>query len=316
MAGPATGWDQQRPGGQAAPVARPRPRLADRWMPRLLLVLSLVSVVTTLGIVATLAGETAVFFRSVSPVEFLTGRQWTPLFADKHFGILPLLSGTLMITAIALLIAIPLGLGSAIYLSEYASDRARRVLKPVLELLAGIPTIVYGYFALTFITQVVLKRLFPDISVFNALSAGIAVGIMVTPLISSLSEDAMAAVPRRLRDGAYALGATRWEVASQVVLPAALSGVVSSVVLAFSRAIGETMIVAVAAGSTPRLTWNPLESVQTMTGYIVQAALGDVAHGGLEYTSLFAVGMTLFLFTLGMNLLALYIRGRFREEYQ
>ena len=285
-------------------------------MPRLLLVLSLVSVVTTVGIVVTLVTETAGFFRVVSPVEFLTGREWTPLFAEKHFGILPLLAGTMLITGIALVIAVPLGLGSAIFLSEYAGDAARRVLKPVLEVLAGIPTIVYGYFALNFITQDVLKRFFPDISVFNALSAGIAVGIMITPLISSLSEDAMSAVPRRLRDGAYALGATRWEVAWQVVVPAAFSGIVSSFVLAFARAIGETMIVAVAAGSTPKLTLNPLESVQTMTGYIVQAALGDVAHGGVEYSSLFAVGMTLFVFTLAMNLLALFIRGRFREEYQ
>lgn len=271
---------------------------------------------TTIGIVVTLFGETAVFFRQVSIVEFLTGREWTPLFAEKRFGILPLLAGTFLITAIALAIAVPLGLGSAIFLSEYAGDTARRILKPVLELLAGIPTIVYGYFALNFITQDVLKRIFPDISVFNALSAGIAVGIMITPMISSLSEDAMSAVPRRLRDGAYALGATRWEVAWKVVVPAALSGIVASFVLAFARAIGETMIVAVAAGSTPKLTLNPLESVQTMTGYIVQAALGDVAHGGIEYSSLFAVGMTLFLFTLAVNLLALLIRNRFREEYQ
>ncbi|HEY8394558.1 MAG TPA: phosphate ABC transporter permease subunit PstC [Thermaerobacter sp.] len=285
-------------------------------MPRLLLLLSLVSVLTTIGIVVTLISETAVFFRQVSIVEFLTGREWTPLFADKHFGILPLLAGTFLITGIALLIAVPLGLGSAIFLSEYAGDTARRILKPVLELLAGIPTIVYGYFALNFITQDVLKRIFPDISVFNALSAGIAVGIMITPMISSLSEDAMSAVPRRLRDGAYALGATRWEVAWQVVVPAALSGIVASFVLAFARAIGETMIVAVAAGSTPKLTLNPLESVQTMTGYIVQAALGDVAHGGIEYSSLFAVGMTLFVFTLVINLLAMLIRSRFREEYQ
>jgi len=291
-------------------------RWGDRLMPRLLLLLSLISVLTTIGIVVTLISETVVFFRQVSIVEFLTGREWTPLFADKRFGILPLLAGTFLITGIALLIAVPLGLGSAIYLSEYAGDTARRILKPVLELLAGIPTIVYGYFALNFITQDVLKRIFPDISVFNALSAGIAVGIMITPMISSLSEDAMSAVPRRLRDGAYALGATRWEVAWKVVVPAALSGIVASFVLAFARAIGETMIVAVAAGSTPKLTLNPLESVQTMTGYIVQAALGDVAHGGIEYSSLFAVGMTLFVFTLVINLLALLIRSRFREEYQ
>ncbi|HEY8415582.1 MAG TPA: phosphate ABC transporter permease subunit PstC [Thermaerobacter sp.] len=309
--GAGPGGTNPQPGGSRRPS-----RWGDRLVPRLLFLLSLVSVLTTIGIVVTLFGETAVFFRQVSIVEFLTGREWTPLFAEKRFGILPLLAGTFLITAIALAIAVPLGLGSAIFLSEYAGDTARRILKPVLELLAGIPTIVYGYFALNFITQDVLKRIFPDISVFNALSAGIAVGIMITPMISSLSEDAMSAVPRRLRDGAYALGATRWEVAWKVVVPAALSGIVASFVLAFARAIGETMIVAVAAGSTPKLTLNPLESVQTMTGYIVQAALGDVAHGGIEYSSLFAVGMTLFLFTLAVNLLALLIRNRFREEYQ
>lgn len=291
-------------------------RQRERQVRVLLLALSLVSVVTTVGIVMTLLAETGRFFREVSVVEFLTGTRWTPLFKPQHFGILPLLAGTLLVTVVALTVAVPLGLGSAIYLSEYADDRVRRVLKPVLELLAGIPSIVYGYFALTFITARVLKPLVPGIETFNALSAGLALGVMITPLVSSLSEDAMAAVPRRLRDGAFALGATRLEVALGVVLPAALSGVVSAFVLAFSRAIGETMIVAIAAGARPALTLNPLQSIQTMTGYIVQVAMGDIAHGGVEYSSVFAVGMTLFVLTFAANLLAQYITARFREAYE
>lgn len=283
---------------------------------RLLGAVALCSVVTTAAIVLTLLLEGLRFFRQVSVVEFLTGTRWTPLLEPKHFGVLPLLAGTFLVTAVALLIGVPLGLGSAIYLSEYAGERLRRVLKPLLELLAGIPSIVYGYFALTFITQDVLQRLAPRVDTFNALSAGIAVGVMITPLISSLSEDAMRAVPQRLRAGAYALGATRLEVALGVVVPAAASGIVAAVVLAFARAIGETMVVAIAAGSTPKLTLNPLESVQTMTGYIVQVAMGDVSHGGIEYASIFAVGLTLFVLTLALNLLARYIARRMREAYQ
>jgi phosphate transport system permease protein len=251
----------------------------------------------------------------VSLAEFFLDTQWTPLLSPQHFGIWPLICGTLLVTGIAVLIAIPIGLGSAIYLSEYAPESVRRTVKPVLEILAGIPTIVYGYFALNFLTADVLKKIFPEIGTFNALSAGIAVGIMITPMISSLSEDAMSAVPRRLREGAYALGSTRLEVVFRVVVPAALSGIISSFVLAFSRAIGETMIVTVAAGSTPKLTLNPMESIQTMTAYIVQVATGDISHGGIEYSSVFAVGTTLFLFTLAMNILAQYITRKFREEY-
>ncbi len=301
----------------AQPLAsrRRQDRFWDKLMPKIFLILSMVTILTTVGIVLTLVLETTKFFQEVSLWEFFTDTKWTPLFKPQHFGILPLISGTLLVTGIAVLIAVPIGLGSAIYLSEYAPDNVRRTVKPILEILAGIPTIVYGYFALNFLTMDVLKKIFPEIDTFNALSAGIAVGIMITPMISSLSEDAMSAVPRRLRDGAYALGSTRLEVVFRVVLPAALSGIISSFVLAFSRAIGETMIVTVAAGSTPKLTLNPLESIQTMTAYIVQVATGDISHGGIEYSSVFAVGMTLFLFTLAMNILAQYITRKFREEY-
>ena len=288
----------------------------ERIIPRILQFFALISILTTFGIILTLFTETFRFFGEVSILEFLTDPQWTPSFKPQHFGILPLLVGTLLITGIALVIAIPIGLGSAIYLSEYASDEIRRLVKPVLEVLAGIPTIVYGYFALNFITLQILRPLFPEISIYNALSAGIAVGIMIIPMVSSLSEDAMSAVPRSLRQGAFALGATRLEVSTRVVVPAALSGIVSSFVLAFSRAIGETMIVTVAAGASPNLTLNPLESVQTMTAYIVQVATGDIAHGGIVYRSVFAVGTTLFLITLASNLLAQYITSKFREEYE
>jgi phosphate transport system permease protein len=302
----------------ARPLAtqRRQDRFWDKLIPKIFLILSMVTILTTVGIILTLVLEATKFFQEVSLLEFLTDTKWTPLIQPQHFGIWPLICGTLLVTGIAVLIAVPIGLGSAIYLSEYAPDGVRRTLKPILEILAGIPTIVYGYFALNFLTQDVLKKIFPSIDTFNALSAGITVGIMITPMISSLSEDAMSAVPRRLRDGAYALGSTRLEVVFRVVLPAALSGIISSFVLAFSRAIGETMIVTVAAGSTPKLTLNPLESIQTMTAYIVQVATGDISHGGIEYSSVFAVGMTLFLFTLAMNVLAQYITRKFREEYE
>lgn len=283
-------------------------------IPKILLLFALTSVITTVGIIVTLLSETINFFGVVSIVEFLTSTQWTPLFAEKHFGIWPLLSGTLLITIGAAIVAIPVGLFSAIYLSEYASDRVRSVVKPALEVLAGIPTIVYGFFALTFVTPG-LRLIFTDLSFFNALSASIVVGIMIIPMISSLSEDAMASVPRSIRDAGYALGATRLEVSLRVVVPAALSGIVASFVLALSRAIGETMIVTLAAGATPNLTLNPLESIQTMTAFIVQVSKGDIPHGSIEYLALFAVGMTLFLITLGMNLIARYFARRFKEEY-
>lgn len=286
----------------------------ERYISKLLWVCAFITVLTTIGIVLTLSFETFSFFKEVSILDFLTGTEWTPLFVPKHFGILPLLAGTMMITLGASIVAVPLGLGSAIYLSEYAPERLRKILKPLLEILAGIPTIVYGYFALTFITPVI-RTLMPETEVFNAVSASIAVGIMVIPMISSLSEDAMMAVPRSIREAAYALGSTRLEVALRVVVPAAFSGIMASFVLAVSRAIGETMIVTIAAGATPKLTMNPLESIQTMTAYIVQVSLGDTPHGSIEYKTIFAVGMSLFIITLLMNLLAQYITKRWREEY-
>lgn len=287
---------------------------ADRIVPAILWACAGVSVLTTLGIVFILVTETANFFRMVPLGEFFASTRWTPLFEPRSFGIWPLLSGTLLITVIACLVAIPVGLGAAIYLSEYAPRRLRAVLKPVLEVLSGVPTIVYGYFALTFVTPLI-RAVFPETGIFNALSAGIVVGVMIIPMVCSLSEDAMAAVPRSLRDGAYALGATRFEAALGIVVPAALSGIVASFVLAFSRAIGETMIVTIAAGATPKLTANPLESVQTMTAYIVQVSLGDTPHGSVEYGSIFAVGTALFAITFLMNILAQYLAKRFREEY-
>ena len=283
-------------------------------MPILLFLCAIVSIFTTVGIVITLLSETITFFQSIPVFDFLFGTKWSALIEPKQFGILPLLTGTLLITSIAIGVALPIGLASAIYLSEYAPDKVRRVVKPILEVLAGVPTIVYGYFAISIITPVI-QFIFPSAGVYNALSAGIAVGIMIIPMICSLSEDAMRAVPRSLRDGAFALGATRFEVALKIVVPAAFSGIVSSAVLAFSRALGETMIVTLAAGSTPTLTLNPLDSIQTMTAYIVQVSLGDIAHGSVEYGSIFAVGMTLFVFTFLLNLLAQYISRRFREEY-
>lgn len=256
------------------------------------------------------------FFGEISLGEFLFTTTWTPLFANPQYGVLPLVMGTLVITLIAIAVAIPLGLGSAIYLSEYASPRARRVLKPTLEVLAGIPTVVFGFFALEFITQVVLVNIFPGIQVFNALSAGLVMGIMIIPTIASLSEDAMAAVPGGLRDGAYALGATKRQTALRVVIPAALSGIVAAFVLGISRAIGETMIVTIAAGLQPNMTLNPLEGMQTMTSYIAAAGAGDVATGSIEYKSIFAVGLLLFVITFVMNMISIRLVRRYRQAYQ
>lgn len=280
-----------------------------------LLSCALISIFTTIGIVVTLTKETVSFFQAVSVLEFLTDTKWTPLFEPKHFGVLPLVCGTLLVTVGGGLVALPVGLFTAIYLSEYASDRLRRVLKPVFEVLAGIPTVVYGYFALTFITPL-LKKIFPSINIFNALSASLVLGIMITPMVASLSEDSLLAVPQSIREAAYALGSTRYEVATRVMVPSALSGIIASFILALSRAIGETMIVAIAAGSTPKLTLNPLESIQTMTGYIVQVSLGDTPYGSIEYRTLFAVAMVLFLFTLSMNILAKITTRRFGVSYQ
>ena len=275
---------------------------------------ALLSVGTTAGIIVVLAVETFAFLREVPITDFLFGTEWTPLFATPRFGVLPLVSGTVLVSAIAMLVALHAGLLSAIYLSEYADPRFRRAVKPILEILAGVPTVVYGYFALLFVTPL-LQRFIPGLAGFNALGPGIVMGIMILPLVSSLSEDAMQAVPRSLREGSYALGATKMQTSLRVVLPAAFSGITAACILAASRAIGETMIVAIAAGQQPRLTWNPLLPVETMTAYIVQVSLGDTPQGTLEYRTIFAVGMLLFVGTFVLNLASAWLRERFREEY-
>jgi phosphate transport system permease protein len=281
---------------------------------RLLFLCAALSVLTTAGIIVVLAVETVNFLGEVPVLEFLTGTEWTPLFATQRFGVLPLVVGTMLVSAIAMTVALPMGLLSAIYLSEYSPDGFRRVVKPVLEILAGVPTVVYGYFALTFVTPL-LQQLLPGLSGFNALSPGLVMGLMILPLVSSLSEDAMRAVPRGLREGSYALGATRMQTALKVVVPAAFSGITAAFILAVSRAIGETMIVAIAAGQQPRLTANPFVPIETMTAYIVQVSLGDTPQGTIEYRTIFAVGMLLFLMTFGLNLISTWLRERFREEY-
>jgi phosphate transport system permease protein len=276
------------------------------------------SVVTTLGIVFVLFEETFHFFEEVSVTEFLGGTSWTPTFAQQSFGVLPLLSATLLIAAMAMLVALPLGLLVAIFLSEYAHPRLRGIVKPVLEVLAGIPTVVYGYFALQFITPTLLQPFLgrETVGVFNAAGASLAMAIMLLPMVSSLSEDAMRAVPQALREGAYGLGANKFEVATRVVVPSALSGVVAAFILAASRAVGETMIVAVAAGLQPNLSWNPFEAMATMTAYIVSVSLGDTPRGTIEYSTIFAVGMLLFVTTLAMNVVAQWLLSRFREVYE
>ena len=281
---------------------------------RLLFLCAALSVLTTAGIIVVLAVETFAFLSEVSIVEFLTGTEWTPLFANQRFGVLPLVVGTMLVSAIAMIVALPMGLLAAVYLSEYAPSGVRRVVKPVLEILAGVPTVVYGYFALTFVTPL-LQQFLPSLSGFNALSPGLVMGLMILPLVSSLSEDAMRAVPRGLREGSYALGATRMQTALRVVVPAAFSGITAAFILAVSRAVGETMIVAIAAGQQPRLTGNPFVPIETMTAYIVQVSLGDTPQGTIEYRTIFAVGMLLFLMTFGLNLISTWLRERFREEY-
>ncbi len=289
--------------------------LRERVVQGLLFLCGSLSILTTAGIIAVLIFETVEFFRVVPVIRFLTDTQWTPLFVEKHFGIMVLASATFLTSLIAVAVSLPIGLLSAIYLSEYAPTRVRQILKPLLEILAGIPTVVYGYFALLFVTPL-LKRFIPSIAGFNALSAGLVMGIMIIPLVSSLSEDALYAVPQSLRDAAYALGATKREVAIGVAVPAAFSGIVASFILAISRAVGETMIVAIAAGQNPRLTLNPLVPVETMTAYIVQISLGDTPAGSLEFRTIFAVGMSLFLMTLVLNIISHWIVRRFREVYQ
>ena len=293
-----------------------RPRYGEKLIRALLAVAALVSIITTFGIVISLLIPSIEFFSEVPLTYFLFGTTWTPLFKNGEFGVLPLLSGTIVITLIAIAVAIPLGLGASIYLSEYASSRVRKILKPTLEVLAGIPTVVFGFFALEFLTQLVLVKIFPGIEVFNALSAGLIMGVMIIPTIASLSEDAMAAVPSGLRDGAYALGSSKRQTAVKVVIPAALSGIVAAFVLGISRAIGETMIVTVAAGLQPQLSFNPLIGMQTMTSYIAAAGSGDLATGSIEYKSIFAVGMLLFVLTFIMNIFSVRLVRRFRQAYQ
>jgi phosphate transport system permease protein len=281
---------------------------------RTLFLCALLSIGTTAGIILVLSIETVAFLREVPVTQFLFGTEWTPLFAMPRFGVLPLVAGTVLVSSIAMAVALPMGLLSAVYLSEYADIRVRRFVKPVLEILAGIPTVVYGYFALLFVTPL-LQRFIPGLAGFNALGPGIVMGIMILPLVSSLSEDAMQAVPRGLREGSFALGATKMQTSLRVVLPAAFSGITAACILAVSRAIGETMIVAIAAGQQPRLTANPMLPIETMTAYIVQVSLGDTPQGTLEYRTIFAVGMLLFLGTFVLNLISTWLRERFREEY-
>ena len=301
-------------------------------------IITVISILTTIGIIYVLVKESLAFFLEtpenrdspVSLMEFLTGTNWTPLFncaacdpPMPSFGVLPLVAGTILVAIIAGIIALILGLCAAIFLSEYAPERLRKILKPILEVLAGIPTVVYGYFALTLVTPFLrtvynyfeLESVFGFFGVFNALSAGLVMGLMIMPMVSTLSEDAMMSVPKTLRDAAYAMGATRFEVAIKVVVPAALSGIVASFILALSRAIGETMIVTLAAGATPNLTFNPIESIQAMTAYIVNIALGEAMHGSIEYQTLFAVGLLLFVITLLMNILGKWVINKYRQVY-
>jgi phosphate transport system permease protein len=301
----------------ASALGASRRRIGEDVIKGLLFLAAMLSVLTTAGIVLSLLRETVSFFRQVGIGEFLFGTEWSPLFADASFGVLPLVSGTLLATGIAMLVAVPLGLGAAVYLAEYATPRVRKTLKPILELLAGIPTIVFGYFALTFFTPNVLRDLLHvDVQIFNALSAGIIMGFMIVPTIASLSEDAMSAVPSALREGAYGMGATKLQVATRIVFPAALSGIVAAVVLGISRAIGETMIVLVAAGQVPNLTADARKPVETMTTFIGATAKGDLPTGSVEYKTIFAVGATLFVITLVMNALSIRFVRKYRQVYE
>ncbi|HEV7332451.1 MAG TPA: phosphate ABC transporter permease subunit PstC [Flavisolibacter sp.] len=290
-------------------------RTKEKIIEALMALCSFVTVLTTLGIVFVLAVDTFRFFEEVSLGEFFTDTQWTPLFSDKHFGILPLLSGTLLTTLIATLVAVPLGLTIAIYLNEYASPKFTAIVKPVLEVLAAIPTVVYGFFALQFVTPL-LQKIIPNLGGFNALSPGLVMGIMILPFVTSLSEDALRAVPKSLREASYGMGATKLQTAFRVMVPAAASGIIVSVILAISRALGETMIVAIAAGQEPKLTFDPTESVETITTYIVQVSMGDVPQDSLEYRTIFAAGMTLFVFTFILNNLSYWLRKRFANKYE
>ncbi len=297
----------------AAPLLR-RKRTKESIITMVLFLAAFSSVLVTAGIVGTLLVESLTFFQHIRLVDFFTDTQWTPLFSDPHYGILPLVSGTLVTTCVALAVSIPMGTAIAIFLSEYASKKWRETLKPILELLSAVPTVVYGYFALLFVSPL-MQKIFPEMGMFNMLSAGIVMGIMIVPYVGSLSEDAMRAVPISLREGSYAMGSTRLQTALRVVFPSALSGISAAYVLALSRAVGETMIVAVAAGMQPNLTWNPTEPASTLTAYIVQVSLGDVPHGSIGYQTIFAAGLTLFVMTFSFNLVSFWLRRRYRQAY-
>jgi len=291
-----------------------RRNIKERVIEFILMLAALSAVATTFAIVAILLTESLGFFKTVSFIDFITDTQWTPLFEDAHYGIAPLVAGTLTTSLIALLVAIPIGTIAAIYLSEFASHKTREIVKPILELLVGVPTVVFGYFALFFVTPL-LQKVFPDLPGFNMLGPGLVMGVMIVPYISSVAEDAMRAVPMSMREGSYAMGATRFQTAIRVVTPAAISGIVAAYILGISRAVGETMVVAVAAGQQPNLTFNPMESAATITAYIVQVAMGDLPHGSIGYQSIFAAGLVLIVMTLGFNILGHIVRKKFRETY-
>ena len=290
-------------------------KIKEYIIEKLLFLCALITIAITVGIILVLSIEAFRFFSEVSIIEFFTDTQWTPLFTEKHYGILPLLSGTLLISFIAISVALPIGLSISIYLSEYAPNNFRKTVKPLLELLAAVPTVVYGFFALIVVTPF-LQGIIPNLSGFNSLSAGIVMGIMIIPFISSLSEDALHAVPYSLREASYGMGATKLQTAFKVAVPAASSGIIVSIILAISRAIGETMIVAIAAGQQPRFTFNPTVPVETITAYIVQVSLGDVQHGSIEYRTIFAAGITLFVFTFLLNTISYKIRKKFKQRYE
>jgi phosphate transport system permease protein len=290
-------------------------KLTESIIEKLLAFSGLITVLTTIGIIWVLVSESWTFFATIPISDFLFDTEWTPLFAQKHYGILPLLSGTLLTTLIAILTALPLGLTIAVYLSEYVHKNVRSSIKPALEILAAVPTVVYGFFALTVVTPF-LQTFIPGLGSFNALSAGLVMGIMIVPLISSLSEDALSAVPKSLREASYGMGATRFQTSFKVVVPAASSGILVSIILAISRAIGETMVVAIAAGQQPNLTFDPREAVETITAYIVQVSLGDVQHGSMEYKTIFAAGISLFVFTFLLNNLSYWIKKKYQEKYE
>lgn len=291
-----------------------RRNVKERVIELILMLAALSAVFTTFAIVGILLYESLGFFKVVSLVDFFTDTQWTPLFEDAHYGIMPLVSGTLTTSAVALAVAVPVGTIAAIYLSEFASHKVREIVKPMLELLVGVPTIAFGYFALLFVTPL-LQKLFPELPGFNMLSAGIVMGVMIVPYIASVAEDAMRAVPMSMREGSYAMGATRFQTAIRVVTPAAVSGIVAAYILAISRAVGETMVVAVAAGQQPTLTFDPMEGAATITAYIVQVAMGDLPHGSIGYQSIFAAGLVLFALTLGFNIIGHIVRKKYREQY-